>query len=258
VLQQINITGKLNGARGNFNALVIAQPDKDWIAFSNDFVSSLGLAPTLITTQVESMDTLVQVFHAAKRINNILLDCNRDLWMYISYDYFKLKKKEGEVGSSTMPHKVNPIDFENSEGNLKIANGFFHTLESLQISRMQRDLSNSTMLRNVGVGFAHSILAFDSCAKGLGKLLPNLEKIAQDLEDHPEVLTEAVQTVLRHHGQEQAYEQLKELSRGKAISLEMLRNFIDSLALPENDKMRLKQLTPSQYIGLAAELVNSN
>jgi adenylosuccinate lyase len=250
-LKKIELTGKLNGATGNYNALVFAEPKIDWIEFSRKFIIKLGLESNLITTQIEPHDTLVELFHAVKRINNIVLDLDVDIWHYISMDYLSLRKKEGEVGSSTMPHKVNPIDFENSEGNIKIANSLFTGLESLQMSRMQRDLSDSTMMRNIGVAFGHTILAYDSTLKGLEKIVPSLEKITNDLEDHPEVLTEVVQTVLRKYGKSEAYEKLKDFSRGKKVTLDELHNFIDALDLDKKEKDRLKKLKVRDYIGLA-------
>ncbi|MFH0875303.1 MAG: adenylosuccinate lyase [archaeon] len=254
-LQNIKLRGKLNGASGNYNALVVAEPQKDWIEFSKKFINKLGLEPNLYTTQIEPNDTLVELFHCIKRINNIVLDLDIDIWLYISMDYFKIRKKEGEVGSSTMPHKVNPIDFENSEGNIKLANSQFDCFESLQVSRLQRDLSNSTIMRNIGVAFSHSILAYDSVLNGLGKLIPNPEKIESDLESHPEVLSEAVQTVLRKYGEDQAYERMKSMCRGNLVTLNDLHDFIDSLKIPAKDKKRLKDLRPKDYIGLANDLV---
>ncbi len=255
-LQALKLKAKLNGATGNYNALAIVDPEKDWIEFSRQFISKLELEPNLITTQIEPKDSLVELFQTIKRINNIILNLDRDMWMYIMLDYFKLKKKEEETGSSTMPHKVNPIDFENSEGNLKIANSLFNGFEELQISRMQRDLSDSTMMRNIGVAFSHSILAYESSIKGLNKLIPNLEKIEKELDEHPEVLTEAIQTVLRKYNQEKAYEKLKELSRGEKITLEEIHNFIDTLSIDKKEKDKLKNLKPKEYIGLAEKLVN--
>jgi adenylosuccinate lyase len=211
--------------------------------------------PNLATTQIEPHDTLVELFQILKRVNNIVLDLDRDVWMYIMLDYFKLKKKEDEVGSSTMPHKVNPIDFENSEGNIKIANSLFTGFEDLQISRLQRDLSDSTVMRNIGVAFSHSILAYDSAVKGLSKLIPNKEKIEKDLEEHPEIITEAIQTVLRKHNLGEGYEKLKEFSRGQKITLEDLHNFIDTLKIDEKEKDRLKKLRPRDYTGKAEDLI---
>ena len=255
-LQKIRLRGKLNGATGNYNALSVAEPEKDWIGFSRKFIQRLGLEPNLITTQVEPKDSLAELFQNIKRINNIILDLDRDIWMYIMLDYFRLRKKEGEVGSSTMPHKVNPIDFENSEGNLKIANSLFTVFEDLQVSRLQRDLSDSTMLRNIGVAFSHSVLAYDSTLIGLGKLLPNHRRIEDDLVSHPEVLAEAVQTVLRKYRKVNAYEKLKEFTRGERISLEELRRFIDTLDISKREKAALKKLEPKDYVGVAAKLID--
>ena len=214
----------------------------------------MGLEPNLITTQIESKDTLVELFQAVKRINNIILNLDRDMWLYISQDYFSLKKKDSEVGSSTMPHKINPIDFENSEGNIKLANSLFTGFEELQISRMQRDLSDSTIMRNIGVAFSHSMLGYDSALAGLHKVKPKKEIIDMDLKKHPEVLTEAIQIILRKHKIRDAYEKLKELSRGKNLSLDDLRNFIKKLDIDKKDKERLLNLYPNDYTGLADKL----
>ncbi|MFH2021186.1 MAG: adenylosuccinate lyase [archaeon] len=251
-LRKLKLTGKLNGAVGNYNALVFAEPERDWIKFSKEFITKLSLQPNLFTTQIEPKDTLVELFQCIKRINNIILDLDRDMWLYISYGYFRLNKIEGEVGSSTMPHKINPIDFENSEGNIKIANALFTAFEDLQVSRLQRDLSDSTMMRNIGVAFSHSMLAYDSTLKGLSKSEPNIEAIEKDLNEHPEVLTEAIQTFLRKSGQKDAYEKLKSISRGENITLDQLRNFIKNLDIEGKDK--LLSLEPKDYIGLANKL----
>jgi adenylosuccinate lyase len=255
-LQNIKLRAKLNGATGNYNALHFAEPEKDWTKFSISFISRLGLEPSLITTQVEPKDSLVELFQCVKRINNIIMDMDRDIWQYVSMEYLVLKKAESEVGSSTMPHKINPIDFENSEGNIRVANSLFTGFEELQISRMQRDLSDSTVMRNIGVAFSHSVLACISAQKGLLKISPNLQKIEKDLELHPEVLTEAVQTLLRKLGKGNAYEKLKEMSRGKKITLDELRGFINGLDIPQKEKEILLNLKPGAYIGLAQELVN--
>ncbi len=254
-LQQLKLKAKLNGATGNYNALAFAEPDKDCVSFSRELILKMGLEPNLITTQIEPHDTLVELFQIVKRINNIVLGMNRDMWLYICIDYFRLRAKEGEVGSSTMPHKVNPIDFENSEGNIRVANSLLTGFEELQISRLQRDLSDSTVMRNIGVAFAHSVLAYDSTIKGLEKIVPNTEKIENDLESHPEVLAEAIQTVLRKHGQESGYEKLKEMSRGKRITLENLHKFIDALKIDKREKDRLKKLKPKDYVGLAERMI---
>ncbi|MAJ91590.1 MAG: adenylosuccinate lyase, partial [Legionellales bacterium] len=245
---------KFNGAVGNFNAHLVAYPNVDWASLSNEFIVELDLHPNSYTTQIEPHDYIAEYFHALIRINTIIIDLCSDLWGYISLGYFKLKPIEGEVGSSTMPHKVNPIDFENAEGNLGISNSVFnHLAMKLPISRWQRDLTDSTALRNMGVGIAHAIIAFDSCAKGLSKLDIDVEKINHDLVDSWEVLTEAIQTVMRRSGYDDAYEKLKELSRGKKIDKKVLHNFIEQLELSDDAKLILKKLTPSNYIGDAVK-----
>ena len=222
------------------------------MSLSKEFVEELDLNWNPHTTQIEPHDYMAEYFHALIRINTILIDLCRDLWGYISLGYFKLKLVEGEIGSSTMPHKINPIDFENSEGNLGLANNMLeHLAMKLPTSRWQRDLTDSTVLRNMGVGVAHSIIAFDSCIKGLSKLDVNIDMINHDLKDSWEILTEAVQTVMRCAGYDDAYEKLKELSRGKEIDKKTLHNFIDQLNISDNDKSRLKKLTPSNYLGNA-------
>ena len=251
----VSLTGKINGAVGNYNAHVVAYPDFDWEAFAARFVESLGLEFNSHTTQIEPHDSLAEQFDAIARANTVLLDLDRDVWGYVSLGYFRQKTKAGEVGSSTMPHKVNPIDFENSEGNLGIANALLrHLSEKLPVSRWQRDLSDSTVLRNVGVALGHSLLAYESCLKGLAKLEADPPRMLEDLEANWEVLAEAVQTVMRRHGLPDPYEQLKALTRGKRIDGEAMRAFIRGLALPEADKARLLALTPATYIGKAAEL----
>ncbi len=253
-LEKIEILGKMNGAVGNFNAHLSAYPDLDWMSLSKEFVEGLGLDWNPHTTQIESHDYMAEYFHVLSRINTILIDLSRDIWSYISLGYFKLKLKEGEIGSSTMPHKVNPIDFENAEGNLGLANGIFeHLAQKLPISRWQRDLTDSTVLRNMGVGIAHSIIAFDSCAKGLSKLDINPEAINADLEQSWEVLAEPIQTVMRRYGIDNAYEQLKELTRGQNINQETLYKFIEQLELPDDVKSQLQQLTPQNYTGNAED-----
>ena len=250
--KNIELLGKLNGAVGNFNAHFAAYPNIDWMSLSKEFVEELDLNWNPHTTQIEPHDYMAEYFHALIRINTILIDLCRDLWGYISLGYFKLKLVEGEIGSSTMPHKINPIDFENSEGNLGLANNMLeHLAMKLPTSRWQRDLTDSTVLRNMGVGVAHSIVAFDSCIKGLSKLDVNIDMINHDLKDSWEILTEAVQTVMRCAGYDDAYEKLKELSRGKEIDKKTLHNFIDQLNISDNDKSRLKKLTPSNYLGNA-------
>jgi adenylosuccinate lyase len=251
----VSLTGKINGAVGNYNAHVAAYPDFDWEAFAAHFVESLGLEFNSHTTQIEPHDSLSEQFDAIARANTVLLDLDRDLWGYISLGYFRQKARAGEIGSSTMPHKVNPIDFENSEGNLGVANALLrHLSEKLPVSRWQRDLSDSTVLRNVGVALGHSLLAYESCLKGLGKLEADPARMLEDLEANWEVLAEAVQTVMRRHGLPDPYEQLKALTRGKRVDGEAMRAFIRGLALPEADKARLLALTPATYIGKAAEL----
>ena len=251
-LKNIELLGKLNGAVGNFNAHFSAYPDIDWMTLSKEFVEELGLTWNPLTTQIESHDYMAQYFHVLIRSNTILIDLCRDLWGYISLGYFKLKLIKGEVGSSTMPHKINPIDFENSEGNFGFANSLLeHLAMKLPTSRWQRDLTDSTVLRNTGVGIAHSVIALDSCIAGLSKIDVDTEIINQDLENSWEVLTEAIQTVMRCYNIEGAYEKLKEISRGNEISRETLHNFIEKLDIPNDAKSRLKNLTPSNYLGNA-------
>jgi adenylosuccinate lyase len=254
-LEQVSLTGKINGAVGNYNAHLSAYPAMNWPAFAQQFVESLGLEFNPYTTQIEPHDTLAEYFQAMSRINTILLDLNRDIWGYISLGYFKQKLKAGEVGSSTMPHKVNPIDFENSEGNLGMANAVMeHMALKLPISRWQRDLTDSTVLRNMGVGLGYSLLAWDSCLKGLGKLEADPQRVAQDLNQAWEVLAEPIQTVMRKCGMDNPYDRLKELTRGKAIDQAALESFIKDLPIPASEKDRLLALTPATYIGLAAKL----
>ncbi len=252
--RQVEILGKMNGAVGNFNAHSIACPDVDWMGFSRVFVESLGLIHNPHTTQVEPQDYKAEYFQALVRINTILTDLCRDIWGYIALDYFRLKPVAGETGSSTMPHKVNPIDFENAEGNLGVANALLSYLaEKLPVSRWQRDLTDSTVNRNAGTAIAHCIIAYRSCLKGLDKLEANKERLNADLENNPEVLAEAIQTVMRRHGVENSYEKLKELTRGQRITLASLRKFIAGLDLPEKDKAALSELSPEDYIGNADE-----
>jgi len=255
----VPMMGKANGATGNFNAHVAAAPQVDWPAFSERFVTKLGIDYNPLTIQIEPHDALAEAFDAAARLNTILVDLDRDVWGYISLGYFKQRVKAGEVGSSTMPHKVNPIDFENSEGNLGLANAILrHLSEKLPVSRWQRDLTDSTVLRNMGVAFGYCLLGYDSCLRGLEKLEANPARIAADLEDAWDVLAEPVQTVMRAHRVEGSYEKLKELTRGKGgISREDLHAFVRSLAIPETEKARLLALTPSTYIGLAAKLART-
>jgi adenylosuccinate lyase len=251
----VEILGKANGAVGSYAAHVAAYPEVDWEAHTRDFVESLGLVWNPMTTQIEPHDWIAELFHALIRANTILLDFTRDVWSYISIGYFKQKLVEGEVGSSTMPHKVNPIDFENAEGNLGLANAILgHLAEKLPVSRWQRDLSDSTALRNVGLGIGHGVLAFRSTRRGLAKLDVDSERIDADLAATHAVLAEAVQTVMRRHGIEAPYEKLKALTRGQEITSETLRRFIDGLEIPEPDRKALLALTPDRYIGLAADL----
>lgn len=248
--------GKFNGAVGNFNAHSIAYPAIDWEAVSRSFVESLGLTYNPLTTQIESHDYIAESFHTLTRFNNILLDFDRDMWLYISLGYFKQKTIAGEVGSSTMPHKVNPIDFENSEANLGLSNAVLdHLANKLPISRLQRDLSDSSALRNIGTGIAHSHLAITYTLKGLRKTVVNEAALSEDLTHAWEVLAEAVQTVMRKHGHANSYDKLKAITRGKGISEEDIKAFIESVDIPQEDKKRLLALTPSQYVGVAASLL---
>ena len=249
----IPLLGKMNGAVGNYNAHLSAYPEIDWEANAREFIEGdLGLSFNPYTTQIEPHDYIAELFDAVARFNTILIDFDRDVWGYISLGYFKQKTVAGEIGSSTMPHKVNPIDFENSEGNLGIANAIFqHLASKLPISRWQRDLTDSTVLRNLGVGIAHSVIAYEATLKGIGKLELNAAKIAEDLDHCWEVLAEPVQTVMRRYGIENPYEKLKDLTRGKGISAEALQTFIETLDLPEEAKVQLRALTPANYIGSA-------
>jgi adenylosuccinate lyase len=252
----VEILGKMNGAVGNYNAHLSAYPGFDWENFSKNVVeNSLGLTFNPYTIQIEPHDYMAELFDAVARANTILLDLNRDVWGYISLGYFKQRTKAGEIGSSTMPHKVNPIDFENSEGNLGLGNAVLkHLAEKLPVSRWQRDLTDSTVLRNIGVGFGYAVLAYDACLRGLNKLEINPARLAEDLDATWEVLAEPVQTVMRRYGVENPYEQLKELTRGKGISKDGLREFIEKLAIPQEAKDHLLAMTPANYIGIAAQL----
>ena len=252
----VTMLGKANGAVGNYNAHLSAYPDIDWEKFSRRFVESLGLEFNPYTIQIEPHDAIAELFDAYARCNTMLLDLDRDLWGYISLGYFKQKTKAGEIGSSTMPHKVNPIDFENSEGNLGVANALLrHMADKLPVSRWQRDLTDSTVLRNMGVALGHTLLAYDSCLKGLGKLEANHAKLAADLDANWEVLAEPIQTVMRRYAVSGAYEQLKELTRGKdGINRASLAVFIRGLQIPDTEKKRLLKMTPATYIGKAATL----
>lgn len=255
-LKNNEILGKINGAVGNFNAHLAAYPDFDWEQFAERFVRSLGLTYNPMTIQIEPHDYMAELYDSFARINTILIDLNRDIWGYISVGYFKQKVKAGEIGSSTMPHKVNPIDFENSEGNLGMANALLrHMAEKLPISRWQRDLTDSTVLRNMGVAFGYTLLAYDACLRGLNKLEINPEKLAQDLDASWEVLAEPIQTVMRRYGIANPYEQLKELTRGKGgINQASLHAFIEDLAIPAQAKQDLLAMTPASYIGKAVTL----
>ena len=255
-LAQVRPMGKMNGAVGNYNAHVAACPEVDWEAFARGVVErSLGLVFNSHTIQIEPHDWMAELFDALARVNTILLDLDRDLWGYISLGYFRQKLKAGEIGSSTMPHKVNPIDFENSEGNLGVANALLrHLADKLPVSRWQRDLTDSTVLRNVGVAFGHSLLAWDACLRGLGKLEVNPQRLAEDLDACWEVLAEPVQTVMRRYGVPNPYEQLKALTRGKGITAEALAAFIERLDIPADARARLRAMTPASYIGKAEEL----
>ncbi len=248
------ILGKINGAVGNYNAHLSAYPDIDWQALAKKFVTSLDLQWNPYTTQIEPHDYIAEVFDAISRFNTILIDFDRDIWSYISLAYFKQKTVAGEVGSSTMPHKVNPIDFENSEGNLGLANAIFtHLSQKLPISRWQRDLTDSTVLRNLGVGMAHSLIAYKATLKGIGKLEVNTQRMNDDLDNNWEVLAEPIQTVMRRYGIEKPYEKLKELTRGQSITQETMQAFIKTLDIPKDAKQRLLDMTPYNYIGNAKE-----
>ncbi|ADL56303.1 adenylosuccinate lyase [Gallionella capsiferriformans] len=255
-LEAVEIMGKINGAVGNYNAHLSAYPDVDWEAFAEKFVTERGIVFNPYTIQIEPHDYMAELFDAFARINTILIDLNRDVWGYISLGFFKQKVIKGEVGSSTMPHKVNPIDFENSEGNLGMANALLrHLSEKLPISRWQRDLTDSTVLRNMGVSLGYTLLAYESCLKGLNKLEVNEVRVAADLDASWEVMAEPIQTVMRRYNIENAYDKLKELTRGQSgINRVSLRAFIATLAIPEAEKERLMQLSPDSYTGMAATL----
>lgn len=256
-IEKIEILGKINGAVGNYNAHMVTYPEVDWEANANDLINTLGLSWNPYTTQIEPHDYVAELFSAVSRFNTILIDFNRDVWGYISQGYFKQKVVAGEVGSSTMPHKVNPIDFENSEGNLGIANAIMsHLAEKLPISRWQRDLTDSTVLRNIGVGFAHGTIAYQAALKGISKLMINAEALAKDLDESWEVLAEAIQTVMRRYDIPEPYEKLKALTRGQKINAEVLAEFVESLELPAAVKKELKKLRPETYIGNATEQAN--
>ena len=256
-IKAVEMLAKINGAVGNYNAHLSAYPEIDWHAFAERFVTSLGLDFNPYTTQIEPHDYIAELFDAIARFNTIILDFDRDIWGYISIGYFKQRTVEGEIGSSTMPHKVNPIDFENSEGNLGLANAIFnHLAVKLPVSRWQRDLTDSTVLRNLGVAVGYSLIAYQATLKGISKLEANPEILAADLDQNWEVLAEPIQTVMRRYGIEKPYEKLKELTRGKRVNAEGMHTFIDTLALPEPVKAQLKLLTPANYIGCAIELTD--
>lgn len=253
-IRATELLGKINGAVGNYNAHISAYPEIDWALNAREFIESLGLDWNPYTTQIEPHDYIAELYDGVARFNTILIDLDRDIWGYISLGYFKQKTVEGEVGSSTMPHKVNPIDFENSEGNLGIANALFsHLSAKLPISRWQRDLTDSTVLRNLGVGFAHSLIAYEATLKGLGKLEINPSRLDEDLDHAWEVLAEPIQTVMRRYNIEKPYEKLKALTRGKAMTPEVIKNFVESLDIPEQAKAELRALTPGRYIGNAVD-----
>jgi len=257
-LAAVEISGKINGAVGNYNAHAITYPEVDWQKFSQRFIESLGLEVNAYTTQIEPHDGVAEYCDAVRRANIILIDLARDIWGYISLGYFRQTLKAGEVGSSTMPHKVNPIDFENAEGNFGLANALLgHFAEKLPISRWQRDLTDSTVLRALGTAFGHTLIALESLKKGLGKLTVNADRLAADLDASWEVLAEAVQTVMRRYGLPEPYEQLKALTRGQGITRESMHTFISGLDLPDDAKQRLLALTPGSYIGLADELARA-
>lgn len=256
-LEKHKLKGKFGGATGTWSAHTIAYPEVDWLKFSRTFIHKLGLEPNLVTTQIENHDSMAESFHNLSRINVILIDLCRDVWLYISRGIFGQTKKEGEVGSSTMPHKINPIQFENAEGNLGLANSIlYHLAEKLPISRMQRDLSDSTVLRNNGVALAHSLLAVENILTGVKKIELNHVLLDKELDDHWEILAEAIQTILRKVGYPKPYETLKRLTQGKKISKDDIKNFIEDLNLPEPEKQILLNLTPKSYTGLAKQLVN--
>ena len=254
-IDAIALPAKMNGAVGNFNAHLAAYPDVDWEALARGVIEGFGLCQNRLTIQIEPHDGMAELFDAIQRWNTILLDFDRDVWTYVSMGYFKQKTVKGEIGSSTMPHKVNPIDFENSEGNLGLANAVFGFLaRKLPVSRMQRDLTDSTVLRNMGVAFAYSLVAVKSTQKGIGKLQVNDERLAEDLDRNWEVLAEPIQTVMRKVGMANPYERLKELTRGRRVTAEIMKGFVGTLELPEADKKRLMEMTPASYVGMAEKL----
>ncbi|EMX2273335.1 adenylosuccinate lyase [Yersinia enterocolitica] len=256
-LSQVEILGKINGAVGNYNAHIVAYPEVDWHQFSESFVTSLGINWNPYTTQIEPHDYIAELFDCVARFNTILIDFDRDIWGYIALNHFKQKTIAGEIGSSTMPHKVNPIDFENSEGNLGLSNAVLgHLASKLPVSRWQRDLTDSTVLRNLGVGLGYALIAYQATMKGISKLEVNEAHLLEELDHNWEVLAEPIQTVMRRYGIEKPYEKLKELTRGKRVDAAGMQAFIDSLALPEAEKNRLKAMTPANYIGRATTMVD--
>ncbi|MDH2925608.1 adenylosuccinate lyase [Lonepinella koalarum] len=257
-LKQVDVLGKINGAVGNYNAHLSAYPDIDWHQLSREFVTSLGIQWNPYTTQIEPHDYIAEFFDAVVRFNTIIIDFDRDLWGYIALNHFKQRTIAGEIGSSTMPHKVNPIDFENSEGNLGVANAVMsHLGQKLPISRWQRDLTDSTVLRNLGVGLGYCLIAYTATLKGISKLEVNEQHLRDELNQNWEVLAEPIQTVMRRYGIEKPYEKLKELTRGKRVDEQAMREFVEKLAIPEEEKVRLQQLTPASYIGNAVKLVEA-
>ncbi|MFU2318164.1 adenylosuccinate lyase [Rahnella sp. PCH160] len=256
-LQNVEILGKINGAVGNYNAHIVAYPEVDWHKFSEEFVTSLGINWNPYTTQIEPHDYIAELFDCVARFNTILIDFDRDIWGYIALNHFKQRTIAGEIGSSTMPHKVNPIDFENSEGNLGLSNAVLqHLASKLPVSRWQRDLTDSTVLRNLGVGLGYALIAYQATMKGVSKLEVNEANLANELDHNWEVLAEPIQTVMRRYGIEKPYEKLKELTRGKRVDAAGMQAFIDSLELPEEEKVRLKAMTPGNYIGRATTMVD--
>ncbi|NMP15404.1 MULTISPECIES: adenylosuccinate lyase [unclassified Thalassotalea] len=256
-IANVELLGKINGAVGNYNAHLSAYPEVNWHEFSETFVTSLGVTWNAFTTQIEPHDYIAELFDAVARFNTILIDFDRDVWGYIAMGHFKQKTIAGEIGSSTMPHKVNPIDFENSEGNLGIANAIMaHLAQKLPVSRWQRDLTDSTVLRNLGVGFAHSLISYQATLKGISKLEVNEQSLLNELDANWELLAEPIQTVMRRYGIEKPYEKLKELTRGKRVDAESMRAFIDGLDMPQEARDELKKMTPASYIGRAIEFIN--
>ena len=256
-IRDVKILGKINGAVGNYNAHMVAYPNVDWRKFSEEFVTSLGLQWNPYTTQIEPHDYVAELFNAIARFNTILMDFDRDIWGYISIGHFKQKTIAGEIGSSTMPHKVNPIDFENSEGNIGIANALFaHLGQKLPVSRWQRDLTDSTVLRNIGVAFGYSMIAYQSSLKGISKLEANPDNLAEDLDHNWEVLAEPFKTVMRKYAVEKPYEKLKALTRGRRVNAQIMQDFIDTIEIPEDAKAELRKLTPATYIGRAVQFVD--